>query len=33
VEEARWVSTNGSAQWGLAAMECLALVPEAMPKG
>jgi hypothetical protein len=32
VEEAPWVSTNGSAQWGLAAMECLALVPEALPR-
>ncbi|ACB74644.1 hypothetical protein [Opitutus terrae] len=26
VHEARFVSTNGSAQWGLAAIECLALV-------
>jgi hypothetical protein len=25
VEEAAWVSTNGAAQWGLAAIECLAL--------
>lgn len=33
VEEAPWVSTNGSAQWGLAAMECLALVPGALPEG
>ena len=31
VEEAR-VSTNATAQWGLAAMQCLALVPEALPK-
>jgi hypothetical protein len=28
VEEAAWVSTNESAQWGLAAIECLAFVPE-----
>ena len=26
VDEARWVSTNDTAQWGLAAIECLALV-------
>jgi hypothetical protein len=29
VEEAAWVSTNESAQWGLAAIECLAFAPEA----
>jgi hypothetical protein len=27
VEEAAWVSTNVSAQWGLAAIECLAFTP------
>jgi hypothetical protein len=32
VEEADRVSTNATAQWGLAAMQCLALVPEALPK-
>lgn len=32
VDEARWVSTNVTAQWGLAAMQCLALVPEALPE-
>lgn len=32
VEEAARVSTNATAQWGLAAMQCLALVPEALPK-
>lgn len=31
VEEAR-VSPNATAQWGLAAMQCPALVPEALPK-
>ena len=31
VEEAPWVSTNATAQWGIAAIECLALVPEEMP--
>ena len=30
VDEARWVSTNESAQWGLAAMQASALVPEAV---
>jgi hypothetical protein len=24
VDEAAWVSTNSAAQWGLAAIECLA---------
>ncbi|MES1168810.1 MAG: Tat pathway signal sequence domain protein, partial [Oleiharenicola lentus] len=31
VAEAAWVSSNGTAQWGLAAIECLALVGEAQP--
>ncbi|PTX94198.1 Tat pathway signal sequence domain protein [Opitutus sp. ER46] len=31
VHEATFVSTNGTAQWGLAAIECLALVGEALP--
>lgn len=30
VEEAAWVSTNGAAQWGLAAIECLALAGSAL---
>lgn len=33
VDEAREVSTNDTAQWGLAAIQCLALVPEAQPAG
>jgi len=33
VDEAAWVSSNGTAQWGLAAIECLALVPGAQPAG
>jgi hypothetical protein len=32
IDEASWVSTNDSAQWGLAAIQNLALVPEAIPK-
>ena len=32
VEEAAWISTNGTAQWGLAAIECLALAREALPE-
>ncbi|HET7538105.1 MAG TPA: hypothetical protein VFJ90_16710, partial [Candidatus Didemnitutus sp.] len=32
VDEAAFVSTNGSAQWGLAAIECLALAGEALPE-
>jgi hypothetical protein len=32
VDEAAFVSTNGTAQWGLAAIECLALVGEAQPE-
>jgi hypothetical protein len=32
VDEATWVSTNDSAQWGLAAIECLALIGDQMPK-
>ena len=31
VDEAAWVSTNESAQWGLAAIECLAYASEALP--
>ena len=31
VDEAPGVSTNGTAQWGLAAIECLALVPAEQP--
>jgi hypothetical protein len=31
VDEAAWVSTNDAAQWGLAAIQNLALVPEALP--
>lgn len=31
VDEARGVSTNDTAQWGLAAIECLALVGDAQP--
>lgn len=30
VDEARWVSTNSTAQWGLAAIECLAWVGESL---
>jgi hypothetical protein len=30
VEEASWVSTNDSAQWGLAAIQNLALIPDAL---
>ncbi len=33
VDEAAWVSSNDTAQWGLAAMECLALAGEALPSG
>lgn len=33
VEEASFVSTNGSAQWGLAAIQCLALAGAALPPG
>lgn len=32
VDEAAWVSTNGTAQWGLAAIQCLALVGDALPE-
>jgi hypothetical protein len=32
VEEAPWVSTNGTAQWSLAAMQCLAWAGGAMPQ-
>jgi hypothetical protein len=31
VDEAAWVSTNDAAQWALAAMQNLALVPAALP--
>lgn len=31
VDEAPFVSTNGTAQWGLAAIQCLALVGETQP--
>lgn len=31
VDEARGVSTNGTAQWGLAAIQCLALVGDDWP--
>ena len=30
VTEAAWISTNDASQWGLAAIQCLALVPEAL---
>ncbi len=32
VDEAAWVSTNDAAQWGLAAIECLALIGDRMPE-
>lgn len=32
VDEAAWISTNGTAQWGLAAIECLALAGDALPE-
>jgi hypothetical protein len=32
VDEAAGVSTNGTAQWGLAAIQCLALVGKALPE-
>ncbi|KAF0096197.1 MAG: hypothetical protein E1N59_164 [Puniceicoccaceae bacterium 5H] len=32
VDEAAWVSTNDSAQWGIAAIENLALVPDAISR-
>ncbi len=32
VDEALYVSTNATAQWGLAAMQCLALAGEALPE-
>ena len=32
IDEAPRISTNGTAQWGLAAIQNLALVPEALPK-
>jgi hypothetical protein len=33
VDEAAWVSTNSAAQWGLAAIECLAFAPEGLHDG
>lgn len=30
IDEAKWVSTNDSAQWGLAAIQNLALIPDAI---
>ena len=33
VEEGLFVSTNGTAQWGLAAMQCLALIGDSQPGG
>jgi hypothetical protein len=30
VDEAAWVSTNSAAQWGLAAIECLAFAPDGL---
>ena len=33
VEEGPFVSTNGTAQWGLAAMQCLALIGDSQPGG
>ncbi len=33
VDEAREVSTNGAAQWGLAAIQCLALIGDRLPPG
>jgi len=32
IDEAAWVSTNDASQWSLAAMQNLALVPEALPE-
>ena len=32
IDEAAWVSTNGTAQWGLATIQCLALVGEELPE-
>jgi hypothetical protein len=31
IDEVPWVSTNGASQWGLAAIQNLALIPEALP--
>jgi len=33
VDEAAWVSTNEAAQWGLAAIECLAFAPDGLRPG
>jgi hypothetical protein len=32
IDEAPWVSSNGTAQWGLAAIECLALAVDQLPE-
>jgi hypothetical protein len=32
IDEAAWVSTNASSQWGLAAIQCLALIGDQMPE-
>jgi hypothetical protein len=31
IDEAAFVSTNGTAQWGLATIQCLALAGNALP--
>lgn len=31
IDEAAWISTNGAAQWGLAAIQCLALAGDRIP--
>ncbi len=33
IDETSWVSTNDSAQWGLAAIQCLALIGDHAPEG
>jgi len=33
ITEASWVSTNDASQWGLAAIQCLALIPTAIDSG
>ncbi len=32
VDEAPGVSTNGTAQWGLAAIQCMALIGDTIPR-
>ena len=32
VDEARWVSTNSVAQWALAAIQNLSMIPEHLPE-